>query len=288
MNESMPFSQTKTPVLSLQKASLQFGNRTLWKDLDLTVRPGEFIAVLGPNGTGKTSFLKVLLGLNKLTKGSATIQGHSPQKGNNEVGYIPQQKTFDKDLPIRGRDLVHFGLDGHRFGIARHDKNALKRVNEVIREVGATHYADNQIGLLSGGEQQRLRIAQSLLAKPNLLLCDEPLLSLDLRSQQSVSMLIDSYRQAYGMSVIFVTHDINPILDMVDRVLYLAGGKWAIGTPEEVLTTETLSRLYGTPVDVLKVRGRIIVVNASESTDTSGHHHLHDEHMEVHPVKGDI
>jgi zinc/manganese transport system ATP-binding protein len=275
-----------SPVFSLEKATLRFGDRTLWKDIDLTVRRGEFIAILGPNGTGKTSLLKVLLGLNKLTAGSVTIQGDPPHKGNSKVGYIPQQKTFDRDLPIRGRDLVHFGLDGHRFGITHHDRAAMKRVDEVIKEVGATQYADSQIGLLSGGEQQRLRIAQSLLSKPGLLLCDEPLLSLDLKSQQSVSALIDLYRHRDGTSVFFVTHDINPILDMVDRVLYLAGGKWAIGTPEEVLTTETLSQLYGLPVDVLKVRGRIIVVNASDNTGLNGHHHAQNSNVETHKEPG--
>jgi zinc/manganese transport system ATP-binding protein len=265
-------AQTKTtsPAISLENAALSFGKRTLWKDLDLTIKPGEFLAILGPNGTGKTSLLKVLLGLNKLAAGTIKILDEPPHRGNSEIGYIPQQKTFDKDLPIRGRDLVHFGFDGHRFGFVRHDKNAWARVDEVIKEVGAAKYADSPIGLLSGGEQQRLRIAQALLGKPSLLLCDEPLLSLDLKSQQAVSELIDSYRKRYNTAVLFVTHDINPVLSMVDRVLYLVGGKWAIGTPDEVLTTERLSELYGTPVDVLRVRDHIIVVN----TNDNGHHHI--------------
>lgn len=262
--------KVSSPTISLEDAALRFGKRTLWKDLNLTIKPGEFLAILGPNGTGKTSLLKALLGLNKLAAGTIKILDEPPQRGNSKIGYIPQQKTFDKDLPIRGRDLVHFGFDGHRFGFVRHDKNAWARVDEVIKEVGAAKYADSPIGLLSGGEQQRLRIAQALLGKPSLLLCDEPLLSLDLKSQQAVSELIDSYRKRYNTAVLFVTHDINPVLNMVDRVLYLVGGKWAIGTPDEVLTTERLSELYGTPVDVLRVRDRIIVVN----TNDNGHHHI--------------
>jgi zinc/manganese transport system ATP-binding protein len=265
------------PVLSLKNATLRFGQRTLWEDLNLTVKSGEFLAILGPNGTGKTSLLKVLLGLNELAEGDIKIQGKLPHRGNSEIGYIPQQKSFDRDLPIRGRDLVHFGFDGHRFGFVRHDKNAWQRVDEVIKEVGAAQYANSPIGLLSGGEQQRLRIAQALLGKPSLLLCDEPLLSLDLKSQQAVSDLIDSYRKRFKTAVMFVTHDINPILSMVDKVLYLVGGKWAIGTPDEVLTTKSLSRLYGTPVDVLRVRGRVIVVN----TNDSGHHHIDKQPVET-------
>lgn len=260
-------------AVSVKNATLRFGKRTLWKDLDLAIRRGEFVAVLGPNGTGKTSLLKVLLGLNELAKGSVTIHGEPPRKGNDQIGYIPQQKSFDRDLPIRGRDLVHFGFDGHRFGFVRHDKKTWQRVDEVIKEVGASDYANSPIGLLSGGEQQRLRIAQALLSNPSLLLCDEPLLSLDLKSQQAISTLIDSYRKRLHTAVLFVTHDINPVLGMVDRVLYLVAGKWTIGTPEEVLTTKSLSRLYGTPVDVLRVRDRVIVVSTNDD-DISGHHHI--------------
>ncbi len=262
------------PVVYLINSALRYGKHRLWQDLDLTVEPGEFLAILGPNGTGKTSLLKVLLGLNELAAGTIKIQGAPPHKGNNEIGYIPQQRAFDKDLPIRGRDLVHFGLDGHRFGFARHDKAAWARVDEVIQEVNATQYADKPIGLLSGGEQQRLRIAQALLSTPTLLLCDEPLLSLDLKSQQAVSELINTYRKRYNTAVLFVTHDINPVLNIVDRVLYLVEGKWAIGTPDEVLTTECLSQLYGSPVDVLQLRDRIVVVN----TNDNGHHHI-DNHL---------
>jgi zinc/manganese transport system ATP-binding protein len=263
------------PILSIESGTLRFGKRVLWESLDLNIEPGELLAILGPNGTGKTSLLKALLGLNELASGTIKIQGELPHRGNSEIGYIPQQKAFDRDLPIRGRDLVHFGLDGHRFGFVRHDKNAWLRVDEVIKEVGATGYADKPIGLLSGGEQQRLRIAQALLGKPSLLLCDEPLLSLDLKSQQAVSELINSYRQRFNTAVMFVTHDINPILDMVDRVLYIVGGKWAIGKPDEVLTTKSLSQLYGTPVDVLRVRDHIIVVNTSDNE-----HHIDKHNVE--------
>jgi zinc/manganese transport system ATP-binding protein len=262
------------PVLSFNKATLRFDRRTLWKDLNLDIKPGEFVAILGPNGTGKTSLLKVLLGLNELADGSVTVDGEQSRRGNSGIGYIPQQKSFDKDLPIRARDLVHFGLDGHRFGLTRHKKADLHRVNEVIKEVGASAYADSPIGLLSGGEQQRLRIAQALLGKPDILLCDEPLLSLDLASQQAVCELIDTYRKRDNTAVLFVTHDINPILEIVDKVLYLVGGKWAVGTPNEILTTECLSELYGVAVDVVRVRGRVIVVTGGETEVHHSSHHV--------------
>jgi zinc/manganese transport system ATP-binding protein len=261
-------------LLKLEKVSLRLGARTLWEDLDISVKPGEFIAILGPNGAGKTSLLRGLLGLHEFSGGTAMIDGKKPQKGSEKIGYIPQQKTFDRDIAIRGRDLVKLGLSGHKFGFFRSNKAGLKQVEEVIADVDATRYADEPLGLLSGGEQQRLRIAQSLLGRPRLLFCDEPLSSLDMKSQQSISALIGDYRKKNDAAVLFVTHDINPILSMVDRVLYLVNGKWAIGAPDEVLTTERLSDLYGTPVDVLRVRGRIVVVNASDPLDENGHHHI--------------
>jgi zinc/manganese transport system ATP-binding protein len=266
---------TPTPTISLHGAALRFGERTLWGDLSLDVAAGEFLAVLGPNGSGKTSLLKVLLGLQDLSAGTVEVCGRTPRRGSSLVGYIPQQKSFDRDLPLRGRDLVRLGLDGHRWGMGwpRHDGR--RQVAQAIAAVGAARYADSPIGMLSGGEQQRLRIAQALLGDPRVLLCDEPLLSLDLQHQQAVSSLIDARRRQADTSVVFVSHEVNPILPMVDRVLYLVGGRWAVGTPGEVMTGERLSDLYGTEVDVLRVRGRIVVVGASDAAhaEHGGHHH---------------
>jgi zinc/manganese transport system ATP-binding protein len=266
---------TSPPTIQLRDAALQFGERTLWGDLTLDVAAGEFLAVLGPNGSGKTSLLKVILGLQRLSAGTVEVCGRAARRGSSVVGYIPQQKSFDRDLPLRGRDLVRLGLDGHRWGVGLPSRGATAKVAEVIEAVGASRYADAPIGLLSGGEQQRLRIAQALLGDPRVLLADEPLLSLDLQHQQAVSELIDSRRREAGTSVVFVSHEVNPILPMVDRVLYLVGGRWAVGTPDEVMTGERLSDLYGTEVDVLRVRGRIIVIGAPDDAhgEHGGHHH---------------
>jgi zinc/manganese transport system ATP-binding protein len=256
-----------TAVAELRGAAIRLGDRTLWEDLDLTVAPGEFLAVLGPNGAGKTTLLKVLLGLAELTAGSATVVGLPPREGRDRIGYVPQLRAFDRELPLRGRDLVAFGYDGPRNG-ARH------AVDTALGAVGAQAYADAPIGRLSGGEQQRLRIAQAVLRHPPLLLCDEPLLSLDLSHQQDVTALLDRRRHEDGTAVIFVTHEINPVLPYVDRVLYLAGGRWAIGSPAEVFTSERLSELYGTTVDVVHVRDRIVVLGAEGEIEAC-HHHVH-------------
>jgi len=249
-----------SPVASLHGAAIRFGSRVLFEDLDLRVEPGEFLAVLGPNGAGKTTFLRVLLGRTPLSSGRVAIDAR--------IGYIPQQQAFDRDLPIRGRDLVRFGVDGHRPGMLFTPRHVRARVDDAIGAVDAAAFANSPIGLCSGGEQQRIRIAQALVTDPQLLLCDEPLLSLDLSQQGAVSELIDRRRRDHNTAVVFVTHEINPILPYVDRVLYLVEGKWAVGAPSEVLTGPRLSELYHTTVDVLEVRGRLVVVGADE-----GSHH---------------
>lgn len=269
-----------TAVLSLRDATLGFAERTLWSGLDLDVHPGEFIAVLGANGSGKTSLLKVILGQNGLSGGDISFLGGPVTHGNRRIGYIPQQKLADEGTPLRARDLVALGLDGHRWGIPWPSKKRRARVDGVLAAVEASEYARVPISTLSGGEQQRLRVGQALADNPRLLLCDEPLLSLDLAHQRAVSELIDSNRRARKIGVLFVTHDINPVLDLVDRVLYLAGGTFRIGTPDEVLRSDVLSELYGSPVDVIRTRGRIVVVGTAEGPHAhpDGLHAAHDEH----------
>ncbi|WP_425550563.1 metal ABC transporter ATP-binding protein [Arthrobacter gyeryongensis] len=261
-----------TPVVSLRGAGLQFGQRALWKDLDVDILAGEFFAVLGPNGSGKTSFLKVLLGLQQLHSGTVTVAGHAVERGSRKIGYIPQQKSFAPDTPLRARDLVALGVDGHRWGLRIKAKAVNQRVDSLLDLVGASDYARVPLGQLSGGEQQRLRVAQALAAAPELLLCDEPLLSLDLHHQQAVSALINQQCHERNSAVVFVTHEINPVIDYVDRVLYLAGGRFRVGTPEEVMTTEVLSELYNSRVEVIRANGRIVVVGLPDATT-----HYHDD-----------
>lgn len=269
-------------AVELRNATLRRGQRTLWSDLDLTVEPGEFIAVLGPNGAGKSTMLKVLLGLLPLSEGTALVAGRPPHRGSAHVGYVPQQKGFDTDLGARGRDLVALGVDGHRFGPWR-EPGRRERVARAIEAVGATAYADRPIGRLSGGEQQRLRIAQALVGDPAVLLCDEPLLSLDLNHQRGVVELLDRRRREAGTSVIMVTHEINPVLPYVDRVVYIVDGRVAVGAPDEVLTSERLSAMYGTQIDVLRVRDRIVVLGAEMEP-----HHEHEHFAGAHTHDGGI
>ncbi len=247
-------------AIRFDRATLGYGPRIVWSDLSLVVQPGEFLAVLGPNGSGKTSMLRALLGLTALGAGGLEVLGSVPRRGNPAIGYVPQHAGFDRDVPMRGRDLVGLGVNGHRWGFGGLTPVERSRVAEALRAVGAERYADQPIGRLSGGEQQRLRIAQALVGNPRLLLCDEPLASLDLRYQQEIAELIGSWSRSSSGTVVFVTHDVNPVLAYAQRVVFVVNGRWAAGTTDEVLTSETMTRLYGAPVEVVRVRGRIIVV----------------------------
>jgi zinc/manganese transport system ATP-binding protein len=259
------------PAVSLTGARLAFGDRVLWDDLDLSVSPGEFIAVLGPNGTGKTSLLKVLLGQLLLSAGAASVNGVRVTSGSGRIGYVPQHRPIDREVMLRGRDLVRLGVDGHRWGcvpLRAADRQARRvAVRRALEQVNGARLADVRVGVMSGGELQRVRIAQALASDPMLLLCDEPLLALDPANAKLVAGLINRRRLQANTTVIMVTHEINTVLPYVDRVLYLVDGRFRIGTVEQVMTTETLSLLYRADIQVVKVNDRYVVVG-----EDSGHH----------------
>jgi zinc/manganese transport system ATP-binding protein len=267
-----------TPVLCLCGAAARIGGRTLWAGVDLEVQAGEFVAVLGPNGVGKSTLVKVLLGTVPAAAGEIRVLGRRPGEAGSHVGYLPQRRSFDADLRIRGVDIVRMGLDGDRWGVplpwARRRRAERDRIAEVIELVGASAYANRPIGQCSGGEQQRLLIAQALVRRPEILLLDEPLDSLDLPNQSAVAALIGRICHEERVAVVMVAHDVNPILSHLDRVVYIAEGGAVCGPPSEVINSETLTRLYRTPVEVLSTQdGRLVVVGQPEAPAV--HHDRH-------------
>ena len=259
------------PVLQITDATMAYGEKVLWSGLNLEVQPHEFIAVIGSNGSGKTSLLHAILGQEQLTAGQIRVNGRPARRGNSHVGYIPQHRSTDASTPMRARDLLRLGFDGHKLGLPLPSRKVTARVNHVLDCIDGHDLADKAVGSLSGGQLQRFRVGQAVIGNPDLILADEPLSALDLHQQQAVANLIDEERKEHNAAVLFVTHDVNPILGMVDRVLYLANGHFRIGTPDEVLRSEVLSELYGTQVDVLRNQGRIVVVG------THDHEHHPDE-----------
>jgi zinc/manganese transport system ATP-binding protein len=273
------------PAIEVRDATTVLGGRAVWRDVDVEVEPGEFVAVLGPNGAGKSTLLKVILGLLPLSAGSVTVLGGPAGAANSRIGYLPQRRTFDSGTRLRGSDIVRLGLDGARWGIplplprfaqSPERRQTAARVREVIELVGAQEYADRPIGRLSGGEQQRLLIAQALARRPEVLMLDEPLDSLDLSNQSSVAALVQRICRQEGVTVLLVGHDVNPILSYLDRVIYFAGGTALQGPPDQVITTETLSRLYGAAVEVLRSSdGRLVVVGQPEPPAMHSERHAH-------------
>lgn len=264
-------SGAPAPLLQIQGAALRRGDRELWSGLDLDVHPGEFIAVLGPSGSGKTTLLRSILGLQPLSAGSIRLDGAPVRRGDPRIGYVAQQRSLPVDTSMRARDLVALGVQGTRFGFPIPRRGDRARVDGLLDAVGATKFADRRVGLLSGGEQQRLRVGQALADDPVLLLCDEPLSNLDLANQRGVTEVIERQRKERGAAVLFVTHDVNPILGLATRILYIAGGRFVLGTPDEVLQTRVLTDLYGTPVFVLRAGDRLVVVGTPDAEARHDH-----------------
>jgi len=264
-------------AVRLRDAEVRFASRVLWSGVDLDMAAGSFNAILGPNGIGKSTLLEVLLGLQDLSEGEATVLGAPAGKQRNRIGYVPQRKGFDPGLRIRGVDVVRLGLDGSHWGFplpGPRNRAARRAVREEIEHVGASAFAARPVGQLSGGEQQRLIIAQAMVRRPDLLLLDEPLDSLDLANQASVAAIVDRVRRDHGITVVMVAHDVNPILPYLDQVVYLANGRAVAGSPAEVITSPTLSDLYGAPVEVLRASdGRLVVVGAPEPPAIHGDRH---------------
>jgi zinc/manganese transport system ATP-binding protein len=265
------------PVVELRDAAIRLGAETIWADVSLTIEQGEFVAILGPNGAGKSTLLRALLGLIRLSEGTLRVLGGEPGSRNREIGYLPQRHAFDEGTRIRGVDLVRLGLDGDRWGLPLPGRDVpRRRVAEVIELVDASGYARRAIGECSGGEQQRLLIAQALVGNPRALFLDEPLDSLDLPNQAAVSALLRRICRSQRVAVLLVAHDVNPLLAHLDRVVYVAGGRIVSGPPEEVITSETLSALYGVPVEVLRASdGRLVVVGQPEAPAHHTDRHAH-------------
>jgi len=259
----------RSDAIVTRDAAVRLGGRVIWEHLDLAMPSGQFVAVLGPNGAGKSTLVNAVLGLVPLSSGTMSVLGAPAGERNGEIGYLPQRRSFDAGLRVRGVDVVRLGLDGDKWGLpwpgGRHQREVQRRVAEVVELVDAGAYADRPVGEVSGGEQQRILIAQALVRRPSLLLLDEPLDSLDLPNQAAVAALVSRICDDEGVTVVMVAHDVNPILPYLDQVVYLGHGGAVCGAPGDVVRSETLSELFNTPIEVLRASdGRLVVVGQPE------------------------
>jgi zinc/manganese transport system ATP-binding protein len=251
---------TATKILRVEDISVSLSGRPILDNVTFELRAGEFTGLIGSNGAGKTTLLRVILGLQRPTSGRVLLNDEPLSRHNRSIGYVPQKVLLDPEMPLRARDLVALGVDGNRFGIPLRTKRRNEAVEEMLHAVDATDFADSRVGKLSGGEQQRVLIAHALIAHPELLLLDEPLANLDLRSSQEIIALLDRISNEHRIAVLLSAHEMNPLLPVMDRVVYIVNGRAASGSTDEVIRSEVLSNLYGHQVDVLNVRGRILVV----------------------------
>ena len=259
-SQAAPAPAATADVLAVEGVSVRLAGRQILDDVCFTIGAGQFTGLIGPNGAGKTTLLRVILGLQRPTSGAVAVLGQPKSRRNSSIGYVPQKVLLDSDLPMRARDLVGLGIDGNRFGVPLPSKRRSEAVREMLRAVDAQRFADARVGNLSGGEQQRVLIAHALISRPRLLLLDEPLANLDLGSGQEVVRLLARIATEQQVAVLLSAHEVNPLLPVLDRVVYLAEGRAASGTTEQVIQPDVLSKLYGHHVDVLHVHGRVLVV----------------------------
>jgi zinc/manganese transport system ATP-binding protein len=265
--------------IELTGVTLAFGARTILANVDLAIRDNEFVGVLGPNGSGKTTLMRAILGLLPPRAGTIRVLGKPVARGNPAVGYMPQTRGALDHLRLTGWDFVASGAKGHRWGLPLLDHTARREVAWALERVAATDLARRPLAETSGGERQRLLLAQALLGRPRLLLLDEPLISLDPHHQSAVVELTRTLQQDLGIAVLFSAHELNPLLGALDRVLYLGRGHAALGTVDEVITSPVLSRLYGSDIEVVRVNGRIFVMSGGHDVERDAHQHDHHVHV---------
>ena len=268
MTAEAPSAARPAEILNVDGVSVTLSGREILHDVTFHIDAGEFTGLIGSNGAGKTTLMRVILGL--ITPTSGTVRVESGPHRQAQIGYVPQRITLDPDMPLRARDLVGLGIDGQRFGLPWPSAARRRRIDEMLDSVDAMRFADARVGNLSGGEQQRILIAHALISHPRLLLLDEPLANLDIGSEQEVVDLLSRIARQQQIAVLISTHDMNPLLPVMDRIVYVAAGRIATGTIDEVVSSESLTKLYGHHVDVIHVHDRVLVV--AGRSDAALHH----------------
>jgi len=269
------------PILKVSNIESYYGPIMAVRGVSLEVPRGKIVAVLGPNGAGKTTLMQALLGLIQPSGGSVRVFGRPPQRGNPEIGYMPQVRTVLPDLRVRGLDVIASSVNGERWGLPVLAAADRRMIQATLAAVGARDLAERPLAEMSGGERQRLLLAQALIGAPRLLLLDEPLISLDASHQELVIDFVHRFSRERGITVLFSAHELNQLLGFLDRVLYLGRGQAALGTVEEVVTAPVLSRLYGTEIDVVHADGHIFVMSRGHNVERAVHLH-EEEHAHSH------
>jgi zinc/manganese transport system ATP-binding protein len=262
----LPKAQLDSHIIVADQVVAGYRDNIVWRNANFTIGRGQFIAVIGPNGAGKTTLFRLLLGIQQPISGEIRVFGERPKKGNSRIGYVPQQHKIDNDMTVQALELVRLGASGNNWGFTHFSQEDRKLALDSLKSVGAEKLAYRSLNGLSGGELQKVFLAEALVSNPDVLLLDEPLTGLDIRAEQELLALVYNIVQTRNVTALVVAHDINPLLHFLDKIVYIANGKVATGTPDEVLTTESLSSLYGSHVEVLRdSKGNVAIIGIHES-----------------------
>jgi zinc/manganese transport system ATP-binding protein len=268
-----------TPVLKISDLTISLGGHEILSGVNATVDEGEFIGIFGPNGAGKTTLVRAIIGTLPPTRGSIEVLGVPPGQAGLQIGYMPQGHGGFDSTALSARALVEAACQGDCWGIPWTSRKTKQEVDRVLEMTDSARYSGRPFSVLSGGERQRIMLAQALLGNPKVLVLDEPLASLDPKNQALLIECVARVKRLTRATILFVAHDMNPLLRVMDRVLYMAGGGAVLGKLDEVVTSESLSKLYGFEIEVVRVENRVFVVSAEGNVTESEcdhHHHDHD------------
>jgi zinc/manganese transport system ATP-binding protein len=257
--------EVQSNLITAENLAAGYKDKTVWRDANFSFGRGEFVAIIGPNGAGKTTLFRLLLGLQPPIGGSIRIFDSPPMRGNPRIGYVPQRHTIDSETNIECLELVRLGLSGKKWGFNPFSHSDRDSAFAALESVGGTELAHRPLGVLSGGELQRIFLAEALVSNPDILLLDEPLSNLDLRRETELLHLVNDAVRKRGVTALLIAHNINPLLPHLDKVMYIANGKVATGKPQKVLTSESLTNLYGVQVEVLRdPHGNVAIIGVEE------------------------
>jgi zinc/manganese transport system ATP-binding protein len=256
---------TQSTIVKAENLAAGYEDKIVWRDASFNIERGEFVAIIGPNGAGKTTLFRLLLGLQQPVRGNIRILGARPRRGNPQIGYVPQRHLIDTETNVECLELVRLSISGKRWGFSLFSQNDRKVAFDALKAVGAAELAHQSLSALSGGELQRIFLAEALVGNPDVLLLDEPLSNLDIRRARELVQLVDRVVRSRNVTAFLVAHDINPLLPFLDDVIYMAYGKVATGKPNDVLTSERLSALYGVHVEVIRdSKGNVAIIGTED------------------------
>ena len=252
-------------IIQAKNVTAKYGKRIIWNDARFSLSAGQFVAVLGPNGSGKSTLFKLLLGLKNPSSGKLLLFNEEPKENAKLIGYIPQRRGIDQDTNFDVFDFVKLGLSGHKLGFSLFPKKENIKTENALKLVDAYKFKNKALGELSGGELQRVFLAQALIGEPKILLLDEPLANLDLKRESELVKLVKDLAVSKGICVLLIAHDLNPLLGAMDKVIYVANRQLVSGGVDEIITSKKLTQLYGSDIEVIKdSKGRLVILGARE------------------------